>query len=293
MNRRILLASLAIAMVAIVVGYYVGVPYFYPAGHSLRLDLRKLPVLHQGHYEAWAIFGTEKVSTGKFQVTQNGAITTLSGAPITEFRSDRDLRSANAIAITIEPEGDNDNSPSGIIILIGQVSNGRSTLRFPLDLSGSKAQYVLATPTQGDKAPNQTSGVWFPDLKLPQAPSGWKYESWAVYNGRALSTGRFANPNAPDEFSGHSGSLPAPPIPGEDFLRNPPPGLTFPINLADGKSVIAITLEPDLNGVDPTGPEPFDLKPFVASVPLGAADHQPFMITLDLSGFPSGTVSIP
>ena len=293
MKSKVIITAAALVIVALVATYFVVLPSLQPQGRTLRLQFERLPVLKKGHYEGWAIFGTEKVSTGKFQVTEAGTTTTLSGATINGFHSDRDLRAADAIAITIEPDGDSDNLPSGIVILFGKVSNGRADLGFPLDISGSTAQYVLATPTNGDKVKSQeTSGEWYPDLKLPQAPSGWKYEGWAVHGGTVLSTGRFANPNAPDEFSGYSGVQQPPPIPGEDFLQNPPQGLTFPIDLADGKSVVAITIEPDLNGTDPTGPLPFDLKPFVASIPLGAADHQPFTIPLDMSSFPSGIATI-
>jgi hypothetical protein len=293
MKRTIIIGSIALGIVILFAAYYVATPFLFPAGRTLRLDLQGLPGLARGHYEGWAIYGDEKVSTGKFRVSGSGLVS-LSGEPITEFRVDRDLRAADAIAVTIEADGDTDNLPSGILILFGEVTNGRAALRFPFDLSGSSAQYVLATPTNGDDPKSEeTSGVWFPDLKLPAAPSGWKYEGWAVHKGNALSTGRFVNPAAPDEFSGYSGPQSGPPVPGEDFLVNAPTGITFPIDLADGESVIAITIEPDLNGVDPTGPLPFDLKPFVAMVLAGAIDHQPYTIQLDLSSFPTAIATIP
>jgi hypothetical protein len=41
----------------------------------------------------------------------------------------------NTIAVTIEPEGDMDDTPSGIILVAGELSNHAAKLDFPVDFS--------------------------------------------------------------------------------------------------------------------------------------------------------------
>jgi len=132
-----------------------------------------------------------------------------------------------------------------------------------------------------------------PSLILPEAPKGWKYEGWALYQGVLLTTGRFQRARGIDEFSGYSGGASTGPnFPGEDFLRNTPEGLSlsFPINLADGTSKIFLTIEPDIEGVDPTGDGQFMLRPFSADIAKDAKDHESFNLTKDLSGFPTAVI---
>ena len=259
------------------------------ARNTLTLNLVNVQPLGAGHLEGWAIFGEEKVSTGKFNV----------GDPLT-FTTTRDLNAADKIVITIEAEGDVDNQPSGVVLLVGDLSGTSASLSFPLDFSGSSGNYILATPTN-DPVPLETAGIWF--LKLPEPPSaglvlptlpemGWKYEGWAVTQGTPLSTGKFTSPNGADEFNGYSLILPAPPFPGEDFLRNAPTNIFFPANLADGASKAVISIEPDINGVDPTGAAPFQVKPLVHDIPAGAADHVNFAMDLNLASLPSGSATI-
>lgn len=92
-------------------------------------------------------------------------------------------------------------------------------------------------------------------LNLPDAPAGWKYEGWGVHAGiHPISTGKFTKANGSDEFNGYSSTRsPAPPFPGEDFIQNLPFGFKGPLALDDGKSLVVVIIEPDVNGVDPTG----------------------------------------
>jgi hypothetical protein len=69
-------------------------------------------------------------------------------------------------------------------------------------------------------------------------------------------------------------------------------GLTFPIDLSDGESLAVISVEPDLNGADPTGDAPFVVKPLVGNIPLGAQDHVNYQMGQNLASVPSGTVTI-
>ena len=102
-------------------------------------------------------------------------------------------------------------------------------------------------------------------LDLPILPDGWVYEGWGVTQGTPLSTGRFTDPAAADDASPFSDGGPA--FPGEDFLTDLPDGVTPPVDLADGSSLIVVSVEPDLAGIDPTGSGPFALKPLALEVP--------------------------
>jgi hypothetical protein len=254
----------------------------------LKLSISGLEALSGSHYEGWAIFGEEKISTGKFNLGDK-----------LEFSSSRDLSDADKIVITIEPDGDTDDVPSGIVLLAGDVANGSASLSFPVDLSMTAGNYILATPTNGDGT-DETSGVWFlklpPPLQagllLPQLPGGWVYEGWVVNQGSPITSGRFVSPEGIDGFNGFSGGEAAPPFPGEDYLVSAPNGIVFPIDLADGASKVVISVEPDLNGIDPTGSAPFAVKPLVADVPQGASDHENYQMNQNLSSVPSGTAAI-
>ena len=118
------------------------------------------------------------------------------------------------------------------------------------------------------------------------------YEGWGVTQGTPLSTGRFSDLAAPDTAAPYSGPSAGPPFPGEDFVRNLPVGVTPPVNFADGASVIVISVEPDLGGVDPTGAGPFSVKPLVGAVPAGLADHTLTALGPNLVSVPSGTATV-
>ena len=55
--------------------------------------------------------------------------------------------------------------------------------------------------------------------------------------------------------------------------------------------MIVITVEPDLGGVDPTGPGPFSIKPLIAQIEAGAVPHASIALVRDLSTVPSGSAS--
>lgn len=235
--------------------------------YDLNLTVSGLEALSEGVYEGWLIYGDEKVSTGTF--------TEVSG--ITQV-SDRDPASADKFVVTIEPVPDTDPGPSGVIVLEGDISGSSASLSFPVDLNPASGGFILRTPTDDPGTPdNDEAGVWFLQmgangpmtaLNLPTLPSGWVYEGWGVTQGTPLTTGRFTAPDAADAASPYSDG--GPPFPGEDFLMNLPAPVTGPVNLADGNSLVVISVEPDIAGVDPTGDGPFALKPLATAVP---ADH--------------------
>jgi len=77
-----------------------------------------------------------------------------------------------------------------------------------------------------------------------------------------------------DLASPFTGPNPGPPFPGEDFLTGLPAGIVSPVNLADGGSMVVITVEPDLGRQDPTGAGPISIKPLAAAVPQGAGPRR-------------------
>ena len=279
-------------IIIVVIVIIIGAVWYTMTGtaSALTFGTLNLDTLESGHYEGWAIFGEEKVSIGTF----------MEGSDDLTLSSRRDLSSADMIVITIEPEGDTDEVPSGIAVLSGSVEeDGSVALSFPLDFTNASGNYILATPTDGSFT-HENSGVWFlklPEplqagLSLPALPEGWVYEGWVVNNDTPITTGRFTNVAAIDGFDGYSGSLPGPAFPGEDFLVNAPEGLTFPIDLGDGSSKVVISIEPDLEGEDPTGDGPFQAKPLIADVPAGAVDHFNYAMNLHLESLPSGSASV-
>ena len=108
----------------------------------------------------------------------------------------------------------------------------------------------------------------------------------------ALSSGRFSSASGADAAAPFSGPNAGPPFPGEDFVANLTSGISAPVNLADGASLVVISFEPDLAGADPTGAGPFAIKPLVAEVPAGLADHTLTALGANLGSVPSGSASI-
>ena len=154
---------------------------------------------------------------------------------------------------------------------------------------------MITTPTT-EAVDDDYSGVWFIELTndgpaagldLPVLPEGWVYEGWVVIDGEAVSTGRFVDPGAADDFNGFSGNLGNPPFPGEDFIENAPEGLEFPANLTDGNSTVVISIEPE----DDDSPAPFAFKPLAYPIAEGTETG----VQLELGagpGFPSGVATI-
>lgn len=291
----------AIAMVACVV---IGTGLVGPAAAShlqrayeIKLRHTGLEHLEDGFFELWAVHGERKISAGSFNVDADGMLVDGFGHRA-RFFSPRNPARADAIVITIEPLPDPDPDPSGIVVLSGDPRRDSARLRFPVDLSQAAGSFILATPTDNDSS-DERAGVWFldpdpapaPSLDLPDLPDGWTWEGWGVTQNTPLSSGRFTSAAGPDGSSEFSGPLPGPPFPGEDFLSNLPGSVNPPVNLADGSSIIVLTVEPDLGGSDPTGAGPFSIKPLLRMVPAGAADHESIELMLDLSTVPGGRAS--
>ncbi len=281
-----------------------------PAPGTLALAFTGLEPLTNGyHYEGWVVTSAGAMPTGKFNVNAAGALVTTAGAviPSGEFATGLNLSGASDVVITIEPPGDTDTVPADTKIFAGPVSGASASLL----VSGAQAlgnsfataagSFILASPTDGDTLPfsdpsntNERSGIWFLDLSsgaptpmtLPALPAGWKYEGWAVINGTAVSTGTFTSASAADDSASFSGAIAGPPFPGEDFLQNAPPGLTFPADLRGTTAVISIEPSPDDSAA------PFTLKPLVGTAPADAVDHVTYALANQASGYPTGTATI-
>ncbi|MFQ6673952.1 MAG: anti-sigma factor domain-containing protein, partial [Fidelibacterota bacterium] len=272
-------------------------------GTTLVLTFSRVEPLGDGfHYEGWVIIDGEPVSAGKFNVSTDRDLVDMENRPIQggEFRTGRDLTGASAILITIEPGGEDDDEPAGTRYLAGAVVNASATLTvgdsaaLGNDFSGAEGRYVLATPTD-DNTANENSGVWFldlfpgipfPGLELPDLHSGWTYEGWVVVEGMEVTTGTFTDVDDADLSSPFSGDYSGPPFPGEDFLVNPPGGLTFPFDLAGATVFISVEPSPD------DDPGPFALRPLKGEIPGDATDHVTYVMENNSSGFPMGTATI-
>lgn len=271
--------------------------------YTLQLSFSGAGMLQNGYsYEGWAIIDDSPVSTGKFNVDANGAITDVNGNAIAhgEFTVNQDLTNAAAIVITVEPSGDNDTIPADTHILAGDVVNNSATLTAEHgaalgdDFASVAGEYILDTPTTADMS-DENSGIWFLSLAsgspgvgltLPVLPAGWKYEGWVVMNGIPVTTGTFTDVMNYDDADPYSSTEPGPPFPGEDFVENAPEGLTFPTDIAGGTAVISIEPSPD----DDAGP--FAFKPLVGMIAVDAVDHTTYMMDTNLASFPTGIAMI-
>ena len=255
--------------------------------HNLRLEVSGLENLGSDFvYEGWILVHDTFVSTGRFSVYDGGY---SSG----EFTVDRtDLANATAYMISVEPNPDTDTTPSETRILAGSFDSDianltvEDTLAIGNNFESAAGTYILATPTNGPDT-DELSGVWWftapggvqtPGLSLPVLPSGWNYEGWAIIDDEFVSTGKFTNPDGPDDSAPYSSTqFQAPPFPGEDFLMNAPDDLIFPTNLSGQELVISVEPNPD------NSEGPFSIRPLVANIPLTAADHTPYSMANEAS----------
>jgi len=266
---------------------------FSANSQTVTLNINGLKDLGANYqYEGWLIVGGTPVTTGTFTVV-NGV---LSQTVFSVNQSD--LINATTFVLTIEPIPDPDPDPSSTHILAGNFTDFDAPLSVghPAalgdDYSVIDGKYILATPTNGDNT-DELSGIWFLDLTsgspevgltIPTLPAGWKYEGWAVISGMPVTTGTFTAVDMVDDADPYSGPDPGPPFPGEDFLVNAPPGLTFPTDLSGMTGVISIEPDPD------NSTAPFLLKPLVGGIPSNAMDHVTYMLDNNATNsFPAGT----
>lgn len=254
--------------------------------NELELDVSELEDMKGQHYEGWLIYPSGPVSTGRFNI-KDGKVMEVSASG--EYRRIHSTNSIythkitnnkflipDAFVLTIEPNGDLDESPSEIHLVAGSFSGNRAyaTTDHPaalgVDFFAASGSLVLATPSNGPSTHNQ--GIWYliadvdktPSLDLPTLPAGWVYEGWIVdtVSGAINSTGTFRDPAGADSDlaggvkAGLLGTGPA--RPGQDFIN---PGIV----LNDGNHVAVISVEPypDFDA------RPFSMKPLRQLIPEG------------------------
>lgn len=246
-------------------------------------------------YEGWLITADGPVTAGTFAITADGNLL-QNGIQL----SSSIVESATSYVVTIEPYPDTDPAPSNTHILAGDFDGNTAALTVShpsalnIDLTTATGSYILATPTDGPDT-NENSGVWWLDpsgaepvetLVLEELPEGWKYEGWAVIDGKTISTGTFTQINTADDSAVYSETIaPGPPFPGEDFLKDAPEDVTFPTDLAGAVVVISVEPYPDNSAA------PFVLKPLLGNVPEDAGDHMLYdMFNNAAATNPIGTV---
>lgn len=271
-----------------------------PPGPMLVLDTTGWPELTGGAlYEGWLIVDDTPISTGVFNVV-DGAPVDADGETVGHFPVDDTASTATTVVITIEPPGDEDPAPADTHFLAGDLVDGGAELTIDhpaalgTDFAEASGEFVLATPTDGDRTNNEFSGVWFltfpgpvPGLSLPNLPAGWTYEGWTVIEGIPVTTGTFLAVDQSDDAAPFSGTVRTPSFPGEDYLVDAPDGLSFPTDLSGSSVVVSVEPLTEDNSL------PFVLKPLAGPVPADA-ELEPVAYPITTEGFapPSGTATI-
>jgi hypothetical protein len=224
-------------------------------------------------------------------VDQSGVIT------VTTTNNFGGLHKAQQFRITVEelPDSGSITSPGNRVVLSGRFTLGQARLNLGEEVDFNSANGVFSITTPTDSFDNNLSGVWFVDslsraggpiagLNLPLLYDGWTYEGLVLVNSDTLSIGTFSNPETADDSSKYNGSGTGFPFPGEDFLLNPPPGLTFPLDLSSAQVIVTFKL----NIKNST----FATKLLEATVPAGVQANTTHPLQRIDAQVPSGLVSI-
>lgn len=268
----------------------------------MTLDVDGLVPLQDGfRYQVWAMVDNTPVGSTVFNVNENGQFVNSLGQIVSRTLSmSANVAHATTVMVTINGKTDSGTVPSNRVLMAGDVSNERVTLSVdhPLALGAElggpfTGAFQLATPS--DTNPNNESeGLWFgtgqgaqlqPTLDLPELPSEWIYEGWvSLSDGTLLSTGKFTRGDQFDESNPH-GFPEVPFVPGEDFLLDPPTGVTFPLDFSGANVFVSVEMASDddqsapfairlLSGSVPASPQP--RTPYAmqssTSVPGGSAE---------------------
>jgi len=255
-----------------------------------------------GVYEGWAIIGGAPYSTGVFNVDAMGnTVDPDTGDPIPIFQTGLDLDGTTDIKISLEPVGDSDPGPSGLIVLTGAVVDNAATLVPALpgytDLATAVGSYILASPSDnGVDDMNDDQGIWFLCMPgpmagfvgLPDLGPNWTYEGWVVDVSGAMpvpySTGTFDDATMAD--SDAAGSLGGgPPFPGQDFVAYHG-GPVLDLDSGDFAAVLSIEPVPDNH------PGPFLFKPLAGAIPTDALGLCNAMGNQVDATFPSGMAQL-
>jgi hypothetical protein len=272
---------------------------------ELTLSFSNLPPLNEmteGLYEGWAIIDGMPVSTGVFNVNGSGQPVMPGGGDVIPFFPVADsIGLASSIKISLEPPGDVDPAPSGLIVLGGEVNSETTALSAAVPgldmLMTSAGSYILATPSDNATDPdNDDEGIWFLTMpgpvagltNLPDLGPNWTYEGWVVdvSGGGPIpyTTGTFDMAAGIDsDEAGCMGG--GPPFPGQDFTAfHCDPVL----DLDSGDFAAVISIEP----VPDNSPAPFLFKPLAGMIPTDALQNGGTVVNQVLETFPTGTAAI-
>ncbi len=213
------------------------------------------------------------------------------------------IQSMQVLVVSIEFKATHDTlliKPSDVPILSGYLNGNQAAISFSEDNSmpkfdGVAGDYLLATPTD-TLTVSETSGIWFVNkdstgtlmagLTLPALPAGWFYQGWIEKDGKLLTTGSFQKAADADNSAEYSGSVEGYAFPGEDFINNPPAGVTFPLDLIGAK--VYITLQPkyDLKGSS------YGFKILEGQVSVGSEPGKVYQLQVSTFTQPSGNVKL-
>lgn len=274
-----------------------------PSYSFVQLFPQTLPATAASAYELAVVDSTgTRFSLGRFVLLDQDRIADTSGRVIANalFRLPGAVTSLRGAEIRVV-ELERGRQPFSLEYVSGAFNGDRAIVTyFEADEAVPSGSFMLGTPTDGDQTINERSGLWFgnyqtglADLRLPALRPGWVYEGWAIIDGQPLTTGRFRQASSRDLFSGFSArAVTAPAMPGEDFLLDPPvlvfPNLSFPVDLAG--DVVQVSIEPDVNGVDPTGQGPFGFTILSSDVPRRADPAIPYDLESSADALPKATV---
>ncbi|MFH1749473.1 MAG: hypothetical protein ABH837_01065 [bacterium] len=276
---------------------------------TVKLEQQNFPSLEKASYELWQVDRNHKISLGKFNINEQGQIIDLYNLVIedSEFDlvltdTDTDIIQGFQISIELNPDDNLDCSPT--IIVSGKINQKKETeLQYIINLEGTKGSFILSTPTDGSRYTNENAGIWFvyevknnqiPSLDLPVLPEGWVYESWIFYENNFISMGKFSDPGVADATAEFSGKKNSPTFPGEDFLHRPTTDyfLDLPLELNNGSTQVFISVEPDVDGSDPTGSNPFSIQFLNAKIKKDAEIHKAYDLDLDLNLIPEASIKL-
>jgi hypothetical protein len=242
-----------------------GVGCASPDAASLRVDgwtLSGLPSLPDGRYQLWAEGDDGPTPVGS---SVDGVVGSLTDPEA--------LASATDAFVTIERDAVDE--PAGPKVLQGRVDEAGFELSFTIDVSEIRGGVSLWTPTD-ENPDNHNQGAWFltrvddqnaDSLRLPELPDGWSFSGWVGNQGLGLPMGAFRAAAGQDSQCAFCGDVVATfSHPGEDFVANLPDGVAD-VDLADGDSVVVLSLSPDVYDLSPDvydlSPDVYDLSPDV------------------------------
>lgn len=301
-----------LALLPMLFGTACGTPPTPPAMTTLTLSFENLvPIAPEdGHYEAWAIADRQAHSLGKFLMGSDGRPMSLEGASLDTWIVQASPQALTEIVVTQELPGDADSTPNPQEFLRGSFRAGQAALSAPLPkeaYAGESGSFLLDNPVTSDST--DFNGVWFsrvqagayvPGLSLGDAPDGWMYAGWVLYQGKALRMGRFHHRALNDDWAGYSGRSGATelinpagsPQPGEDFITNLPYGISAITGPDLAGATVIVSLEnATLTNAQHTYPSP--VRIFTGSVPGTPARQVSYPLTnVVTSQVPSGLAAV-